>query len=223
MAVQRLRVRYGRAGDVRYIAHLDMMRMWWRIMRRAGIPLAYSGSARPKLSIAAALPVGVTSDGELLDVYLRRRLSGFYFVKQVEPQLPSGVQVHEVIDVPIDAPSLQSLVRRAEYAVTVEPPAEADVESAVREFLEAESVPWEHRREKQVRRYDLRKMVFDLWVEEPANGTAALGMTLKTDPESSGRPEQVVAALGLPSPTAIHRTRLILADPKRESKGKGRS
>ena len=217
MAVQRLRVKYGRTGDLQYVAHLDLMRMWIRVFRRAGIPFAYSGkhAPRPRLSIGAALPIAVTSEGELLDVFLRRRLSPFYFLQKVEPQLPQGLTVSEVSDVPIDAPSLQSLVRQAEYRVRVSVGDDPDrLQREVRKFLAAESVPWEHLREQSLRRYDLRKLVYDLWVEGKANGQATIGMLLKNDPEASGRPEQVVAALGVDNPPdEIHRTRLVLADP----------
>ena len=222
MAVQRIRVTYGRSGPLTYISHLDMMRMWQRAFRRGGVPVAYSTGQfhRPRFSLGAPLPVGVTADGELMDVYMKRRMSPFYFLKQVGQQLPQGVEINEAQDVPLDWPSLQSQVLKAEYAVVVTMHGDAGVESieeAIREFVERESLPWEHQRDQEIRRYDLRAQVHDLWVEGGAEGEATLGMLLKCDPAGSGRPEQVVAALGLPlPPRAIHRKRLLLADlPKK--------
>ena len=217
MAAQRLRVKYGRSGPLAYISHLDMMRMWQRAFRRAGIPVAYSSGdfARPRFSLGAPLPIGVTSEGELMDVHLKRRMPPFYFLKQVGPRLPQGVEVTEAHDVPLDSPSLQSQVQKAEYSVVVATDADAEsVEGAIRSFLEKESLPWEHQRDKEVRRYDLRALVHDLWLEGSADGDATLGMLLKCDPTGSGRPEQVVAALGLAlPPKATHRKRLLLAAP----------
>ena len=214
MAIQRLRVKYGRTGDLRFIAHLDVMRLWHRAMRRSGIAMAYSegSTPRPRLSIAAALPVGVTSEGELLDVYLKRRISAFYFLTRIQGAIPETLLVYEAVDVSMDAPSLQSQVRLAEYRVGVAPDGEAEsVEDSVNGLLGKETIPWEHRRDKEVRRYDLRALVRDLWVEERSNGTVTLGMLLRADPNASGRPEQIVAALGLPEPVWVHRTRLLLA------------
>ena len=218
MAVQRVRIHYGRSGDLQYVAHLDLIRLWERAFRRAGIPAAYSEghTPRPRLSIASALPIGVTSEAELLDVYLKRRLAPFYFLKLLEPQLPATIQVFDARDVPLDWPSLQSQVRKASYDVVVETDADApSLEQAIRSLLDKETLPWEHRRDQEVRRYDLRELVHDIWlVEPPRNGRATLGMLLKADPKGSGRPEQVTAALGLTAaPVALHRTRLILADP----------
>ncbi len=218
MAIQRLRVKYGRSGELQYIAHLDMLRLWQRLLRRAEVPVAFSSGhlARPRLSIAAALPVGVTSDCELLDVYLKRRLSPFYFLKQAGQQAPATLQLHSAEDVPFDAPSLQSQVRSAEYRVGVETETDlATLELAVQNFLREATFPWEHQRDKEVRRYDLRPLVLGVIVEGRQAECVVLSMYLRADPSASGRPEQVVAALGLPLPTWIHRTRLLLAEPQR--------
>ena len=231
MAVQRLRVSYGRSGALQYLAHLDMIRLWHRLFRRAGVPIAYSEgrNPRPRISIAAALPVGVTSEGEFLDIFLKRRLSGFYFLKQIEPQILPDLHVYGTEEIPIDSPSLQSLVRESEYLVTVPsgenggPGSLEQLEQAIDNLLEAETLPWEHRREKEVRRYDLRKQVHDLWVEEAGNGAATIGMLLQTDPEASGRPEQVAAALGLGAPTAVHRSRIVLAAPSKRRRKRARN
>ncbi len=216
MAVQRVRVKYGRSDALQFVSHLDMMRLWERAFRRAGLPLAYSEGhlPRPRLSIAAALPVGVTSETELLDVYLNRRVSPFYFLKQLEPQLPEGIRTHEALDAPMDWPSLQSQVREAEYHVTVSTEASGQaIQEALEAFLDRKSVPWEHRRDKEVRRYDLRELVHDLWLVKAETGMATIGMLLKTDPSASGRPEQVAAALGIGAKvTSVHRARLTLAE-----------
>jgi hypothetical protein len=86
-------------------------------------------------------------------------------------------------------------------------------------FLAAESVSWEHVRDREVRRYDIRALVQDIRVEGEADGVYRLAMRLRADNTGTGRPEQVAAALGLPQPARIHRQRLILAEssPAREA------
>lgn len=218
MAVQRIRVKYGRTGELQYISHLDMMRAWHRAFRRAGISLAYSDgyTPRPRFSMAAALPVGVTAEGELMDLFLKRRLSPFYFLKLLSQQLPQGLQVIEAYDVPLGLPSLQSQVRKAEYRVVVATEATSEaIRATIGSLLEKKTLPWEHLRDKEVRRYDLRAQVYDIRLDGLDGGEATLVMLLKTEPSGSGRPEQVVAALGLPvPPRSIHRTRLLLAEPE---------
>jgi hypothetical protein len=66
-------------------------------------------------------------------------------------------------------------------------------------------------REKEVRKYDIRALVRDLSADDGPVGSYALRMVLRCDNTATGRPEQVVAALGLPEPSVIHRQELILA------------
>lgn len=222
MKVQRLRVTFTRGEEVKYIAHLDLMRLWERALRRAGVDLAYSEGFTPhaRLSLGAPLAVGVTSGGELMDVFLSSRTSLRRFLEDVSQQLPAGIEILGVDEVGLGLSSLQSEVRWSDYEVEV--PADRDgpaVEEAVRRFLAAESIPWEHLRDKEIRRYDIRGLVQDIRMEGQANRVHRLVMRLRADSSGTGRPEQVTAALGLPQPARIHRRRLILAEnsPAREA------
>lgn len=208
---QRLRIRFARGPEVKYISHLDLMRLWERVLRRASIPIAYSEgfSPRPRFSFAAPLPVGVTSEWELMDLFLERRVSPHFLITRVSGQLPPGISILEVQEVGIRLPSLQSQVRYVEYRVTVETDKKLEeVELALRSLLTTEHLPWQHTRDKEIRKYDLRALVDDLWILNWRDFECMLGMRLRT----SGRAEQVTAALGFTNhPKSIHRTKLILA------------
>jgi len=214
MKVQRLRIRFARGEQVKFITHLDLMRLWERALRRANIDLAYSEgfTPHPRLSLAAPLAVGVTSSAEILDLFLNSRISPLEFARQVANQLPPGVEVLEVQEVGLRAPSVQSEVRWAEYQVRLESSLSAEsVQGVVDAFLAAESIPWEHQRDKEARKYDIRALVHDLWLEQ-SEGGLMVGMCLRADNNGSGRPEQVISAMGLPEPDRIHRSKLILAE-----------
>ncbi len=213
--MQRLRVTFCRGAEVKYISHLDVMRLWERVLRRAGIAMAYSQgfSPHPKISIAAPLPIGVTSDGELMDITMRKRVSPYHFSRVVAEQLPRGISLSRAEQVAPGVPSLQSQVRQAEYHVELETErGPAEVEGDLRSFMAKDHVPWQHQRDTEVRRYDLRSLVHRLWVVGWQEKKCTLGMRLRTDNTASGRPEQVTAALGFGDrPRSVHRTRLILA------------
>lgn len=218
MKNQRLRITFSRGGDLKYITHLDMMRFWERTLRRASVPLSYSEGFTPhaQIQIAAPLPVGTTSDAELMDVFLDEPWPPRVFVERVSAQLPQAVRISAAEEVGLTLPSLQAETRFAEYQVDVQAEG-VDVLAAVRLFLAAESVPWEHKREEEVRSYDIRALVRDISVaDEPrAPGAVRLRMMLRNDSSGAGRPEQVAAALGLPAPSCIHRTRIVLARTSR--------
>lgn len=213
--MQRLRVTFSRGHEVKYISHLDLMRLWQRALRRAGLPLAYTKgfSPHPRLSLAAPLAIGVTSSGELMDVFLDRRVSPHFFLTELSKQLPRGVDISEVVETGLGLPSLQSQVLYAEYEVGIETDRErADVEDSVRSLLAAETLPWQHARDKEIRKYDLRALIDTIRLDHWEHPTRTLWMRLRCDSRGTGRPEQVTSALRFAeAPKSIHRTALVLA------------
>jgi radical SAM-linked protein len=209
--MQRLRVRFRRADEVKSISHLDLMRCWERAFRRAEVPLAYSEgfTPHPRISLAAPLAIGVTSEAELMDVVVTRWVSPHWFSGGVSRQLPPGLEVMAVVPVATTLPSLQSAVRLAEYRVAVDNTLTAkELDTAVEHLLSLEQLPWHHHRDTGERNYDLRALIEDLWVEPGGE----IGMSLRCDSGGSGRPEQVALALGFGNyPKSIHRTRLVLS------------
>lgn len=213
--MQRLRLTFSRGEELKYISHLDLMRLWQRVLRRADIPLAYSQgfSPHPRLSLAAPLPIGVTSSEELMDIFLERRVSLHFFIKAVSGQLPHGIDTSEVLEVELGLPSLQSQVLHAEYKVSADTDkGPKEIEATLRSLLARDRLPWQHTRDKEVRSYDLRALIDDLWLLAQRPPECILGMRLRCDSTGTGRPEQVTAALGFSNPPkSIHRTKLILA------------
>jgi radical SAM-linked protein len=213
--MQRLRVKFARGEQIRFISHLDLMRCWERAMRRAEIPLAYSEgfTPHPRIAIAAPLALGVTSEAELMDVTLDRWVSPHWFTGGVSRQLPDGISIAAVVPVALTLPSLQSAVRLAEYRVEVASSFnQMEITQAIEMLLSLAELPWQHRRDTGEHKYDLRALIDDLWVDSWAGGGGLLGMSLRCDSGGSGRPEQVTLALGVADyPKSIHRTKLVLS------------
>ncbi len=237
--MQRLRLRLGRGEEVKFISHLDMVRFWERAFRRAGIPLAYSQgfTPHPRLSVAAPLAVGVTSEAELMDIWLNRWMPPQSLMMMVKNQLSGGFNIFDVWEVGLNIPSLQSCLAFAEYRVEMRSEQDEQwVKDSIYSLLQAKELPWHHYRETKIHSYDLRALIADLWVigsrpepfatchsegeKRPRNlaqgrlregSIHVLGMRLRCDANGSGRPEQVVAALGFSQyPESIHRTKLTL-------------
>jgi radical SAM-linked protein len=212
--MQRLRASFSRGTELKFLSHLDLMRLWERAFRRAGISLAYSEGFTPhaRISLAAPLSVGMTSQAELMDIFLSRWTSPHSFIGQVKEQLPQGLTILDIWSIGLNEPSLQSQVRSIEYKVEIETDREAqEIESAIKTLLSAQEIPWHHLRDTGARHYDLRPLVGDLWLIELQDSRCMLGMELRCSSSGTGRPEQVTKALGFSQhPRSIHRTKLIL-------------
>ncbi len=210
----RLRIRFCRGEEIKFISHLDLMRLWQRALHRAGVSLAYSEgfTPHPRISLAAPLAVGITSETELMDIFCTGWVSPHFLTTAVSQQLPRGIELLQVYPIAPTMPSLQSQVRYAEYKVEVETEkGQQDVETTLANLLSLKHLPWQHRRDTGLRHYDLRALIDDLWLIDWHSGYTTIGMRLRCDSGGTGRPEQVITALDFDHhPRFIHRTKLIL-------------
>jgi len=201
----------------KYITHLDLMRAWERIFKRAEIPVTYSEgfTARPRISFAAPLAVGVTSECEVLELYTSRRIPPSQITQSVADELPNGIEVRKAVEVPMARPSLQSMLRVASYHVVVSSDRSAtEWGNAIENFLSQHEIPWKHKRGDELREYDLRPLVFSIELLENGEDVATLLLRLRNDTKGSGRPEQVTKALGIASdPIRVHRVSLEFDEP----------
>jgi radical SAM-linked protein len=147
-----------------------------------------------------------------MDVYCSGAVSPHAFTSAVSRQLPADIAIAQVYPVGLMLPSLQAQVRYADYTVTVDTEKEQpEIDAILDAMLAREQMLWQHQRDTGVRQYDLRALINDLWLIASQAGRCTLGMRLRCGSRGSGRPEQVVAALGFTDyPQSIHRTGLIL-------------
>lgn len=117
--VQRFRVRFGKRGDMRLVSHLDLVRLVDRAVRRAAIPVAYTNGFHPspRISIANALTLGATSDGEILDLELKAVLDMALLREQLAAQFPADIPILSVEEVPLRSPAATALITEAEYLI----------------------------------------------------------------------------------------------------------
>ncbi|MXV80573.1 MAG: DUF2344 domain-containing protein [Chloroflexi bacterium] len=214
-AVQRIHIRFAAEGPLRYVSHLDLMRVWERVFKRARLPLATSHgfSPRPKIALAAPLAVGVTSEAELLDVLLTERVKLAETMHRLSGELTPGLRILELREGPLKQASLQSMLRAACFVVEAEDfRSQAEWQEAIDQLMARAEIPWSHQRGKETKSYDLRPLILEISLIGVVDGVATLSMRLRNDERGAGRPEQVMLALGATEePTRIHRTAIELA------------
>jgi radical SAM-linked protein len=117
MPETRYRIVFGEHGDLRFIGHLDLQRAWERTFRRAAIQLVYSAGfkPRPRINIGLALPLGCTSQADLLDAWLTDELEPAELVRRLQTAAPPGLMVEEAKQIDGQQPKLQKLIQSAEF------------------------------------------------------------------------------------------------------------
>lgn len=212
----RYRLLFAKKIEIKYIGHLDLALAWERALRRAQIALAYSKgfNPRPKIQFASELPLGSTGSAEIVDIVLDQPLDLETAPDKIGPTLPQGLKLHAIEPVPIKAPTLQNLLRQADYNVLVETDLSSEALTQQIEALLAadEIIQTRHRRKRQ-EKYDLRPWLYALELGSLVDGDARLHMRLACGQHGNLRPEAVLNALGLGDNWAeIERTRLIFED-----------
>jgi radical SAM-linked protein len=205
---QRLRVTFAKGEEVKYISHLDLMRLWERALRRAEVPLLHSQgyNPRPKISFASPLAVGITGQREMMDVMLERPLAPLDFASAVNRQRPVGVTLVEVQEVYATLPALQTQVQGAEYMAKVVISEDTrQLEERITSLLASDQLP----RRRRGKEYDLRPLLEKVWLEMQEVDHYVLGMRLRAGDQGTGRPDEVLDELGLANQVkSITRTRL---------------
>jgi radical SAM-linked protein len=209
---QRLRIHFTRDETLKFIGHLDMARTWQRIVRRANLPLAYSEgfNPQPRLTFAAALQVGCTSDHEELDMVLSPACVIDEVKAQLDRALPPGMKVISITEIPYSAPALQMQLIATEFEITVEGAETLELlKGRVPQFLAATDVM----RERRGKPYNLRPLVQALTLEPVRVDRVVIRSRLQATQAGTGRPDELAAALGLdPAAAHIKRTQLIFLD-----------
>lgn len=209
----RLRITFAKQGALRYTGHLDLHKLWERTARRAALPLAYSQGfhPQPKMNIAAALPLGFSSRCEVMDMRLQNDIPLEGLCEKLQDTLPTGIRVLNVERVNDGEPALQTQVASAEYEVALKEPMDgSELKRRIAAIIAAESLP----RERRGKNYDLKPLIEEISLtpnpsslgrEEPI-----ILMRLTAQEGATGRPEEVLDALGIPfEETRIERTKLI--------------
>ena len=167
---QRLRIRVGKLGDMALIGHLDFARLIDRAVRRAALPIAFTGGFHPgpRISPANALPLGLTSTGEIVDFELTEKLDKDEFTARLQAQLPDTVPIYETSEVSVNSPSATKCLDRAEYLLVVDTETEsADWTALVEQVLAAEEIMQDKTTKSgKVKQVDLRSRLFELAVAD---------------------------------------------------------
>jgi len=95
--MQRIKIKYRKGEEVKYISHRDLMRAFMRAIRRAGLPIAYSQGFNPhmKISWGNALKVGAASEAEFAELQFESWIKPSEVIDRLGPQMPKGLEILE--------------------------------------------------------------------------------------------------------------------------------
>ena len=204
----RIRVRYSKAGNLRFIGHLDTQRVFERALRRAGLPIRYTQgfSKHMRLNLASALPLGFISSAEMLDFWLDEPLATEEIREKLQEALPADIQIIELDQVNNSLPSLQGSLLASDYKITL--PEENSCEEFLQkleQLLAQPEIPI-IRRKKTV---DYKPLILEYSLEGDAQTRCILQLKLSSTPNGNARPDDILKLLDVdPADCVIERVGL---------------
>ncbi len=191
------RVEYQKVGRARFLGHLDVARAFDRVVRRAGLPVAYTEGFHPRAKIVFAhpLPVGVAGRGELCAIELVEGLSPLQIGERLSAELPRGLDLVSAQVLPRGKRSPFAGLAQADYLVALDP-REIDADElgqALGRFLETASIPVERQTKSRVRSVDIRPGTVELSMA--GNGKLEIQMGLSVRAENLVKPTEVLAVV----------------------------
>lgn len=213
---QRFRITYARTEALRYIGHLDMQKIWERYVRRLKVPIAYSQGFHPqaKLQQACPLPLGILSTCEVIDVWVdndEETPNSLLQALMVVPQ--PGIEINHIERIELYSPALTTQISHARYTAWLFDPFDpAWLQSEIDRILNASELI----RERRGKPYNLRALITELTLEQ-LEGHNQLNMLLTAQPSATGRPEAVLAEIGIDPYGARYTRTEILFRPLHEN------
>lgn len=193
----KIRIKFSKQGEMKFIGHLDVMRYFQKAMRRADVNIRYSEGFSPHqiMSFAAPLGVGLTSNGEYMDIEVHSTGSSAEMVRRLNEVMVEGFEVLSYRRLPDGAGNAMSLVDCADYTVRFrngyEPEDLEGFFAGLEAFYGRESIPIVKKTKKGERQLDLKPLIYQLQVlredERPA-----VAMRVSTGSTDNIKPELVL-------------------------------
>ncbi len=162
----KLRIKFSKSGTMVYIGHLDMMRYFQKAMRRADVDISYSTGFSPHqiMSFAAPLGVGISSNGEYMDIGVDSLTSALQLKNALNAVMVEGVHIESVKLLPESAANAMASVAAAKYTIRFregyEP--EFDLFGQLNEYLAQEYIYVVKETKKGQKEMDIKPHIYDM-------------------------------------------------------------
>lgn len=193
----KIRIRFRKHGVMKFVGHLDMMRYFQKAMRRAEIDIRYSEGFSPHqiMSFAAPLGVGITSDGEYLDIEVNSSRTSAESVRALNDTMAEGVEIVSCLRLPDDAKTAMSIVAAADYELYLSGLTAEELTAAIAEYVtEKPAVLITKKTKKGERELDLKPLIYEIRADKRED-EVCLFLKISTGSQDNIKPELVLEYL----------------------------
>lgn len=159
---------FSKTGTICYTSHLDMMKMFKRIFKRAGIKQSYSQgfNPHPKMGFAQPLSLGYWGLGELLEFETDEEYTVEYLEKTLKPLMPEGIVITDCKAAEPSKKTLAAMTDAAEYiiAIPLHEPLEMNAEQINEKYMGQEHILTykKQKKKKEPVEVDIKPMIREI-------------------------------------------------------------
>ncbi len=160
----KFRLQFTKYGDMKYVSHLDLIRLFTRIFHRADLPLAYSEgfNPHPKMSVLLPLSVGFESSCEYIDVEFRDGVGMLDCMKKLKGKLPLGMEIPQITQLNETSKKAKA-IRYASYEITCSnPPSEKEIE----DFMDLGEISVLKKTKRSEAMADIKPDIMDIYTRD---------------------------------------------------------
>lgn len=199
----KIRIKFSKTGHLKYIGHLDIMRCFQKVMRRAEVDIAYSAGFSPHqiMSFASPLGLGLTSEGEYVDIEVLSTASSEEMLAKINAAMPEGLWALSYVKLPDQAKTAMSMIAAADYEVHFAVPISEEVKQQFQAFLSQKSILVTKKTKKKEMEVDIRPLIYETAfqeskakVETGEEAADCLWMQVSAGSVANLKPEQVMEA-----------------------------
>lgn len=188
------RIKFRKYGCMKFIGHLDIMRFFQKVMRRADIPIAFTGGFSPHMimSFANPLGVGVTSDGEYFDIELTEEIDMMAAVERMNQVVVEGIDIVNMVPISDDKKQTgMSIVAAADYLSSLKSGIfPEDWKEKAGQFMNQPTISILKKTKKSEKEVDIKPMIYKFEVRDES-----VYMQVATGSVENLKPELVMQAL----------------------------
>ncbi len=194
-------VKFIKKDRMKFLSHLELIRVIERAMRRAKVPLKFSQgfNPHPKISFAAPLAVGVSSQGEYLALEVEEKIELDEFQKNLNHQLPEGMKFVKCKYIDVKSKSLMSLVENATYIVkcsTVMNYNSDEINNSIEKLMSYDEILYEKRgKRNKIKTVDIKEHIKDFIVISIEDKEIIFKTTVSTGSQGNLKPDILIRKL----------------------------
>ena len=198
----KIRIKFRKYGVMKFVGHLDIMRYFQKAIRRANVDICYSEGFSPHqiMSFAAPLGVGITSDGEYMDIEVHSSKPTREMLTDLNAVMVDGMEITGYVKLPDDAKTAMAIVAAADYDLFFKdgyeiPFTKSEAKQALKDYFETPSeVLITKQTKKSERVLDIKPLVYAFRVEGTEE-TPGFSINLSTGSTDNLKPELVLESL----------------------------